>query len=262
MITFPNAKINLGLDILRKRVDGYHDIESCLYPIPWYDSLEIIESDSFSFYSYGQEIPGSQGSNLCIKAYEILTAANQLPAVEIHLLKAIPMGAGLGGGSADGAFTLKMLNELFELHLSTTQLQEYALQLGSDCPFFIENNPVIVKGRGEASDPIRLDLSGYFLALLNPGIHISTQEAYSGIYPHESAISIAEMLSKPMLEWKNLLQNDFEPSIFKENPAIRKLKELVYEKGAIYASMTGSGSTVYGIFEESPEIPGWKIISL
>lgn len=261
MISFPNAKINLGLNILNKREDGYHTIESCFYPIPWHDCLEVIEATSFSFHSYGLNIPGDFASNLCVKAYKLLKKDLDIPPVEIHLLKNIPMGAGLGGGSANGAFTLSMLNDLFNLNLSNTQLETYALNLGSDCPFFIQNRSSIAGGRGEELNPINLDLTGYYLAIQNPGIHISTREAYSGVKPQMPDLSTAEIIQKPKHTWKELLINDFEASIFPNHPEIETTKEKMYAAGALYASMTGSGSTVYGIFEEKKD-NDWKWITL
>ena len=260
MISFPNAKINLGLNIVSKREDGYHNIESCFYPIPWYDSLEVIKAASFSFHSYGLDIPGDNSSNLCVKAYELIRADHDIPPVEIHLLKNIPMGAGLGGGSADGAFTLKMLNDLFELGLSDEKLESYALQLGSDCPFFIKNQPAIAKGRGEELEAIELDLSGYHLGIHNPGIHVSTKEAYSGIVPQLPPISIVSIIRTPLKEWKDSIVNDFETSIFPNHPAIAELKQDMYDTGAVYASMTGSGSTVFGLFGEKVE--NWNCFKL
>lgn len=262
MISFPNAKINLGLNIVSKREDGYHNIESCFYPIPWRDSLEVIEAASFAFHSYGLEIPGDASSNLCVKAYELLKADFDIPPVEIHLLKNIPMGAGLGGGSADGAFTLKMLNELFDLQLSNLKLETYALQLGSDCPFFIENQPAIARRRGGNLESIDLDLSRYYLAIYNPAIHISTKEAYAGVKPHQPTTAISEFIKTPVNQWRDTLENDFEASIFPNHPEIAQLKKEMYEAGAIYASMTGSGSTVYGVFEEAIKHPKWKIFEL
>ena len=261
MITFPNAKINLGLNIVRKREDGYHEIESCFYPIPWHDSLEIVEAADFAFHTYGLDIPGDADSNLCVKAYQMLKEDFDLPPVAIHLLKQIPMGGGMGGGSADGAFVLTMLNELFELRLSTPVLEAYALRLGSDCPFFVQNQPSIAAGRGEKLKAIDLSLSGYHLALHNPGIHVSTKEAYAGVRPAISSVSISEVLKTPLKEWKNHLVNDFEASIFPHHPTIATLKETMYEAGALYASMTGSGSTVYGIFESKTD-HNWHWIDL
>lgn len=249
MITFPNAKINLGLNILSKREDGFHNIESCFYPIDLKDVLEINESKSFSFHTHGLKIPGDSQSNLCIKAYELILNDFDVSPVEIHLLKKIPMGAGLGGGSADGAFTLKMLNNLFELSLSTDQLEEYALELGSDCPFFIKNTSVIAKGRGEILEPYTLDLSNYRIEIDNPGIHISTKEAYAGVEPKIPEKSILEILSTPITDWRDLLINDFENSVIPNHPEILATKNKMYDQGALYAAMTGSGSTVFGIFE-------------
>lgn len=259
MITFPNAKINLGLNIVSKREDGYHNIESCFYPIPWRDSLEVIEAASFSFQSYGQEIPGDPSANLCVKAYELLKKDFDIPPVEIHLLKQIPMGAGMGGGSADGAFTLKLINDLYKLKLTDSQLEAYSLQLGSDCPFFIRNQPAIATGRGENLQPINVNLLGYYLAIHNPSIHISTKEAYSGVQPKAPELSIAKIIKTPFQEWKELLVNDFESSIFPNHREIKNLKDEMYDAGAIYASMTGSGSTVYGVFEEAKNLP-WKVL--
>ncbi|MEQ6166694.1 4-(cytidine 5'-diphospho)-2-C-methyl-D-erythritol kinase [Ekhidna sp. MALMAid0563] len=262
MITFPNAKINLGLNIVSNREDGYHNIESCFYPIPWRDSLEVIEAASFAFYSYGLDIPGDTSSNLCVKAYELLKADFDIPPIEIHLLKNIPMGAGLGGGSADGAFTLKMLNDIFSLNLTDSQLENYALQLGSDCPFFIKNKPAIARGRGEQLKVIDLDLSGYHIAIHNPGIHISTKEAYAGVKPEQPELHVSEIIQKPISEWKDTLSNDFESSIFPNHPEIEQLKKEMYEAGAIYASMTGSGSTVFGVFEDEIADTEWKSFKL
>ncbi|MEQ8629435.1 4-(cytidine 5'-diphospho)-2-C-methyl-D-erythritol kinase [Ekhidna sp.] len=262
MITFPNAKINLGLNIVSKREDGYHNIESCFYPIPWHDSLEVIEAASFAFYSYGLDIPGDTSSNLCVKAYELLKADFDIPPIEIHLLKNIPMGAGLGGGSADGAFTLKMLNDIFSLNLTNPQLENYALQLGSDCPFFIKNQPAIATGRGEQLEPIDLNLSGYYLAIHNPGIHISTKEAYAGVNPGQPDTPVSEFIKKPIEMWKDTLHNNFEASIFPNHPEIEKLKNEMYDEGAIYASMTGSGSTVFGVFEDRVSNSEWFFFKL
>lgn len=262
MIAFPNAKINLGLNIIGKRDDGYHDIESCFYPIPWHDALEVMEANSFTFHAYGIPIPGDVSTNLCIKAYEVLQEDYDFPPVEIHLVKNIPMGAGLGGGSADGAFTLKLINDLFELKITNDQLEAYALQLGSDCPFFIQNKPALAKGRGEELEEIPVALSGYYLAIQNPGIHISTKEAYEGIILRHHKTGIAEILNNPIQDWKKDLKNDFESSLFPKHPTIVELKEYLYEQGASYASMTGSGSTVYGLFKEKPEMKDWKVIHL
>ena len=255
MLTFPNAKINLGLNVIGKRPDGYHNIESVFYPVEWTDALEIIKADEFSFKSSGLEIPGETANNLIIKAYKILVGAGLVfeNSVNIHLHKVIPMGAGIGGGSADGAFALKMLNEIFELNLSDLQLEDFASQLGSDCPFFIQNRPKFCFGRGTDFEEIDFSLKGYSLVLANPQIHISTAEAYSGVIPYTPEISIKEILKMPVSQWKELLVNDFEEEIQLNHPKISEVKQELYSVGALYASMTGSGSTVFGIFENLPE---------
>jgi 4-diphosphocytidyl-2-C-methyl-D-erythritol kinase len=254
MIKFPNAKINLGLNIIEKRPDGFHNIESVFYPVAWADALEILPSENFSFSSSGLEIPGSQDSNLVIKAFEILKKEGLLKGrnVAMHLHKVLPMGAGIGGGSADGAFALKMLNDLFELNLSVIQLQEYAAQMGSDCPFFIENSPKFCYGRGTDFSEIELNLKGKYIVLANPQIHVSTAEAYAGVLPHKPEVSIKNILKMPISDWKGLLINDFEASVLQNHPKIANVKNQMYDLGAQYASMTGSGSTVFGIFENEP----------
>jgi 4-diphosphocytidyl-2-C-methyl-D-erythritol kinase len=252
MLKFPNAKINLGLNITAKRADGYHDIESCFYPIPLKDALEIIPSKNLSFKTTGLAIPGSSHDNLILKAYELLKLDYALPPLEIILYKNIPMGAGMGGGSADGAFMLTLLNEYFELNIPVKKLEAYALKLGSDCPFFIENQAKLVSGRGEIFESTNLNLSGYHLALFFPDIHIGTAEAYGGVKPQHPKISIKEVIEKnPTEDWKNLLKNDFEEGIFLKYPKLRELKENLYRAGAVYASMTGSGSTIFGLFDAS-----------
>ncbi len=252
MISFPNAKINLGLQIIRKRADGYHDISSLFVPIPLCDVLEVIETEEFSFTSSGLPIPGPQEHNLCIKAYNLLKEKFQLPPVAIHLHKAIPMGGGLGGGSADAAFLLKMLNEKFALGLSEPALEDYAGRLGSDCPFFIRNKPAIASGTGTTLLPAELSLKGYHLLLLFPGIHVGTGEAYAGVKPTQPETALETIISEPIATWKNTLVNDFEASVFPQYPLLADLKQQLYDVGATYASMTGSGSTIYGIFEKEP----------
>ncbi|SMG15431.1 4-diphosphocytidyl-2-C-methyl-D-erythritol kinase [Marivirga sericea] len=252
MLKFPNAKINLGLNITSKRTDGYHDIESCFYPIPLRDALEIIPSDKLSFETSGLEISGNSADNLVLKAYNLLKSDYDLRPVDIILHKNIPMGAGMGGGSADGAFMLSLLNNYFKLNISKEKLEAHALKLGSDCPFFIENKPKIVSGRGEIFENSTLDLSGYLLALVYPAVHISTAEAYSSIKPQQSKISVKEVIENHSIEeWEGILRNDFEEGIFKKYPKLAEIKSELYNSGAIYASMTGSGSTVFGIFDSS-----------
>lgn len=256
MISFPTVKINLGLQVIHKRTDGFHDIQSVFYPLPLNDILEILPDPSgtgVNFSISGIPVPGSTEDNICIKAWQLLKKDfPSLPPVKMHLHKMIPPGAGLGAGSADGAFALMMLNTICRLNLSTEQLLHYAASLGSDCPFFIYNSPCYVTGRGENIEPVALDLSGKFIVIINPGIHISTREAFAGIRPAEKAIAPATIIQSDPATWKDKLTNDFEVSVFPNHPAIASLKTLLYKEGAVYASMTGSGSTVYGIFNDVP----------
>lgn len=257
MLSFPNCKINIGLQVLGKREDGFHEIETVFYPVPLYDALEIIPSANLEFTITGLPVDGSMADNICIKAYQLLKKDfPQLPFVKIHLHKAIPTGAGLGGGSADAAFMLKLLNDTFKLNLTIQQLINYALQLGSDCPFFIINKPSDAKGRGEKMEEIEVDISKYKIVLVNPGIHINTGWAFSQLskqaYDEKTFIrtskSINQIIQQPIISWKEELINDFEAPVFKAHPTIKEIKESLYKLGALYASMSGSGSTVYGIF--------------
>lgn len=259
MIVFPNCKINLGLHILQKRKDGFHDLETVFYPIALQDGLEIIQNPSpgmpIEFTATGLRIDTGKEENICIKAYHLLKKDfPDLPAVKIHLHKVIPTGAGLGGGSSNGAFTLGLLNRKFDAGLDEKQLLHYALQLGSDCPFFIKNKPCYATGRGEQLEEIALNLSYYQFVLVNPKIHINTGEAFSGITPSDQRISIKDIIQKPIGQWKELLKNDFEGTVFAEHPEIKAIKEQLYRQGAVYASMSGSGSTVYGLFENNAQI--------
>ncbi len=253
MLVFPNCKINLGLHVTRKRTDGYHDILTAFYPLPLTDCLEIVAAEETGFSAYGIPIPGDAANNLCLKAYQLLSDDFGLPPVAIHLLKNIPTGAGLGGGSADAAFTLKVLNEMFHLGLNAAQLSSYALQLGSDCPFFLENRPCIATGRGELLSPTNIYLNDYHILLVKPDIHIPTALAYAGIKPSPAAADLAEILSGPPHTWKGNLCNDFEAVVFGAHPRIREIKAQLYEAGAAYAAMSGSGSAVYGIFAKPPD---------
>lgn len=258
MISFPNAKINLGLHITSKRKDGYHEIETCMVPIPLFDALEMILDKKSTWNSTGLDIPGDSKDNLILKAEKLLRKDFPgLPNLNIHLHKNIPMGAGLGGGSADGAFALKLMNNLFDLHLDDFFLEEYAEQLGSDCPFFIENTPKIARGRGEILEPIELSLKGSYLVLINPGIHVGTKEAYAGVIPAPPKVKLEEVLADRS-RWKAELVNDFESSIFKNHPEIAEIKNKLYEAGAFYSAMSGSGSSVFGLFAEKPSKIDWK----
>lgn len=253
MIAFPNCKINLGLRILRKRTDGYHDLETVFYPLPFYDVLEIIPANGASTqFSTSGLVVETGNDNLCIKAYALLQKDfPALPPVQMHLHKTIPMGAGLGGGSADAAFVLTLLNKKFHLSISQKKLIEYALQLGSDCPFFIYNKPCYATGRGEQMEEVNIDLSSYSFVIVNPGIHVSTAKAFTGITPAVPALSVKKIIQQPVAAWKNALVNDFEQTIFPAYKEIEAIKETLYSKGALYASMSGTGSTVYGIFENA-----------
>jgi len=253
MIAFPNAKINIGLNITSKRKDGYHNLSSCFLPIGWSDALEIIASDEFTFTTSGLPIPTDRSANICIRAYDLLKTEFPLPPVNIHLHKVIPMGAGLGGGSADGAFTLKMLNELFSLNISNKSLEQFALQLGADCPFFIDNKAKLVSGIGEQMKEVALDFSGYSIVVVFPGIHVDTKQAFESIQPQQPEYQLHELLKKEPAEWQGVLINDFEEPIFDLNPIIKEIKETLLIEGAEYASMTGTGSAVYGFFP-NPEV--------
>lgn len=251
MIVFPNCKINLGLRILRKRNDGYHDLETVFYPLPFYDALELIPTheQELSFSTSGITISGDPADNLCVKAYHLLKKDfTQLPGARLHLHKAIPAGAGLGGGSADGAFTLILFNKRFGLELSESDLIRYALELGSDCPFFIINHPCLATSRGEELTRIELELQAYRFVLVNPGIMIPTGKAFAGITPAVPERSVSDIIHQPVETWKTALINDFEKTVFVQYPEIAAIKQQLYDKGAVYASLSGTGSTVYGIF--------------
>lgn len=257
MIVFPNAKINLGLNITEKRPDGYHNLETVFYPIPLEDALEAVPAPSadkeFEFSCSGIQLDSPPEENLVIKAYRLLKKKYSLPPISIYMHKHIPSGAGMGGGSSDAAFMLKLLNEQFQLHLSDEQLEDYAASLGADCAFFIKNKPVFAEGIGNLFSPIELSLKGYTLVVVKPDLFVSTKEAFSQIRPQKPTLSIKEIVRKPMEEWKDLLINDFEYSVFQIHPEIGTVKQLLYNAGAVYASMSGSGSSVYGIFTNKTE---------
>jgi 4-diphosphocytidyl-2-C-methyl-D-erythritol kinase len=261
MILFPNAKINIGLNITEKRPDGYHNIQSAFYPVALCDALELIENtekdaEPITTGFSGIEIPGNASDNLCYKAYYLIANDYTLPKIKVHLHKHIPIGAGLGGGSADAAFFIRLLNDKFELGLAWGEMHHYARQLGSDCSFFITNKPAFVEGKGDQYEPIQLSLKGYYLVLVYPHIHINTAKAYSGVKPKAPIRSLEEDLKLPVEQWKNFIHNDFENSVFIQVPELKKIKEQLYMSGAIYAAMSGSGSTVYGIFKETTDLEG------
>lgn len=259
MITFPNAKINLGLDVVEKRPDGYHNLETVFYPIPLYDILEITKSeDETSFTMHNAQFEGCDNDNLVVKAYNILSADYEMPNVSMSLYKNIPTGAGMGGGSADAAFALKMLNKIAGLDLSDEKLEEYATRIGADCAFFIKNKPAYATGIGNILTPVDCDLTGYHMVVVKPNIHISTKEAYAFVNPHHPENALADIIKHPIDEWKGLMKNDFEKSVFAKFPTIRDVKDKLYELGALYASMSGSGSAFYGIFEKECDIDDLK----
>ncbi len=253
MILFPPCKINIGLHVLHKRGDGFHALDSLMYPVPITDLLEIIKSDEFSFTNSGITIPGDVQANICIKAYQLMVKEYQISPIKIHLHKVIPMGGGLGGGSSDGTSTLLAINELFSLSLSVERLQELASQLGSDCPFFVTAVPQVATGRGEFLEPVDLSLEGHYLYMVNLGIHVSTAKAFSKVQFYTNETSIAELIKKPFETIKGELINSFETSVFESYPELADIKSRLTEQGAIYASMSGSGSTMYGIFKDKPE---------
>ncbi|HEX2536321.1 MAG TPA: 4-(cytidine 5'-diphospho)-2-C-methyl-D-erythritol kinase [Chitinophagaceae bacterium] len=254
MILFPNCKINLGLHILRRRPDGFHDLDTVFIPVPVHDALEVVQQDPATetevlFTASGLPIAGAPGENICLKAYSLLKADfPRLPHIRMHLHKTIPMGAGLGGGSADGAFTIMLLNRKFNLGLDEAALLRYAAQLGSDCAFFILNRPAIGSGRGEQLEPVSLPLAGKELVLVNPGIHVPTPWAFSRITPDAGRPPLKESILRDIDTWKEHIRNDFEGPVGAAYPEIKAITEDLYAAGALYAAMSGSGSTVYGIF--------------
>ena len=255
MICFPNAKINLGLHVTGKRSDGYHTIESIFYPIPLTDALEAVNSGKNSFTQTGIKLAIKAEENIVMKAYALVSDEFKTPPLNIYLKKAIPSGAGLGGGSADGAFMLKLLNDMNELAIPESKLLKLAEFLGADCPFFIRNTPVIATGTGNLFQSSDITLKGYCLCVVKPPVSISTKEAYSMVKPKKSPFSLERLSTIPIYEWRHVLFNDFEPSVFVKYPVIQKIKEQLYSMGAEYASMSGSGSAVFGLFSKTEDTP-------
>ena len=265
MITFPNAKINLGLDIVEKRPDGYHNLETVFYPIPLCDILEITpvtapNAPEYTFTMHNAVFEGNDDDNLVIKAYKALAADHKLPKVEISLYKHIPTGAGLGGGSSDAAFALKMLNDIAKLGLTAEQLRGYASRIGADCAFFIDNTPAYATGIGDKLSPTPCSISEHYLVLVKPDVHISTKDAYALVTPQKPLEPLTEIAKHPINQWKDAMKNDFEKSIFAKYPAMKKVKEDLYSLGAEYASMSGSGSSFFGIFKEEQDIEKIKAL--
>ncbi|GAB4297879.1 MAG: 4-(cytidine 5'-diphospho)-2-C-methyl-D-erythritol kinase [Marinilabiliales bacterium] len=252
MICFPNAKINIGLNVTGKRTDGYHNIKSVFYPVPLCDALEIVESGKFDFEQSGIELDCNPEQNIVVKAFNLFQKEYKIPDVKIFLHKAIPFGAGLGGGSSDAAFLLKMLNDFFNLKLNNDKLVDMASRLGSDCAFFIENKPAFASQRGDSFEFIDLDLKGYYIKIIFPGFSINTTEAYKNIKPSKTSFSKDTLLRLSIKEWKDHIKNDFEDYAFKKYPELQIIKTTLYGEGAVYVSMTGSGSAIYGLFKDKP----------
>lgn len=253
MISFPNAKINIGLHVIGKRLDGYHSLESLFYPVPLQDALEVALSEKTSFTQTGYPLEIMPENNLVMKAYALLSEKYAIPPLRIFLKKTIPSGAGLGGGSADAAFMLRLLSQLYKngQTISDLELMKMAESLGADCPFFIQNTPAIVTGKGDEFQKTDISLKGYHIYIVKPPISISTREAYAMVTPQKPSFSLHELSSMPVHEWKHVLKNDFEPSIFKKYPLIEAIKNNFYSMGADYASMSGSGSAVFGLFKRN-----------
>ncbi len=252
MVVFPNAKINIGLSVLSRRPDGYHNIETVFYPIELTDALEMAETGETGITFSGLPVDGLPEDNLVLKAYRLLKKDFNLPPVRFHLHKVIPPGSGLGGGSSNAASTLKMLNSWFKLKLSSGQLISYAVKLGADCAFFIDNKPAFASGIGDILTPLNLNLSNFYLVLIKPGVSISTAQAYKNIIPEQPLISVKNLETIPPIQWKERIHNDFEKSVFPLFPEIGEWKDALYELGAVFASMSGSGSAIFGLFDYPP----------
>lgn len=250
MILFPNAKINIGLNIVARRVDGYHEIETVFYPVPWCDILEIVPATTSqtTLTISGRQIDCPAEKNLVIKAYNCVAGSYDIPDVDIYLRKMIPDGAGLGGGSSDAAFTIKGLNEMFSLGMSDEEMAEMASTIGADCPFFIYNRPTYATGIGTTFTPIDLTLNDYCIVIVKPMVSVPTKEAYAGVTPAPPLHSLTSSITLPATQWDKLIVNDFEASIFPQHPIIKQIKDRLVSLGAVYASMSGSGSSVFGIF--------------
>ncbi|WP_432714599.1 4-(cytidine 5'-diphospho)-2-C-methyl-D-erythritol kinase, partial [Pedobacter sp.] len=255
MLAFANAKINIGLNVTEKRADGYHLLETVFYPVKLYDVVEITDAKHTHCIVKGMAVPGNEADNLCLKAFDMLAKDFDLPPQQITLLKNIPIGAGLGGGSSDAAFLLKLVNDKFKLQLSNEVLQAYARQLGADCPFFIENKPMFARGIGDELEDLTISLEAYYLVLVKPPIHVSTVNAYASIIPKKPETSLKDFIHLPVEHWKQGIKNDFEASVGKFHPEIEAIKTELYHAGAIFSLMSGSGSTVYAVFTHKVQLP-------
>jgi 4-diphosphocytidyl-2-C-methyl-D-erythritol kinase len=255
MLAFANAKINLGLNVIEKRPDGYHDIETVFYPIKLYDVVELTDAPETSCLVKGIDVPGNMADNICMKALKSIQTDFDLPEQQITLLKNIPVGAGLGGGSSDAAHLVKLLNNKFKLGLSLAAMEDYVRPLGADCSFFIRNEPAYAFGVGDELNPIAIDLSNFFLVLVKPPVHVSTADAYAGIKPTIPSRSVKDLIHLPVKEWKSCLKNDFETSVFSKYPEIEQIKSKLYQSGALFSLMSGSGSSVFAIFDQRVYLP-------
>lgn len=262
MLAFANAKINLGLFLTAKRADGYHNLQTVFYPVQLKDVIELVDAEETHMVLKGIDVPGQMDDNSCLKAFKLLQADFSLPNQQIVLLKNIPVGAGLGGGSADAAFLIKLVNQKFNLGLSIAQMEAYARPLGADCAFFIANKPTYAIAKGDEFEDIELDLTKYFLVLVKPPIHVSTALAYSEVIVKEPSTSLKELIHLPIQEWQTHILNDFEPSVFAKYPQIAEVKDQLYQAGALFALMSGSGSSVFGIFDKAVELPHLEIDNL
>ena len=262
MITFPIAKINLGLNIVERRPDGYHNLETVFYPVQIKDALELTimnthfpSATDCDIKVTNMEVEGDEQRNLVVRAYKLLKQDfHQMPRVHAHLWKGIPTQAGMGGGSSDCAYTIRLLNEMFTLSLSEEQMISYAARLGADCPFFILSRPAYAEGIGERLQPVSLDLSSYYIGVVRPDIPVSTREAFSLIQPRKPAKCCREVVMQPIETWRDELTNDFEQSVFALHPEIGAIKQQFYDLGAVYAAMSGSGSSVFGLFRDEIKI--------
>ena len=258
MKVYPNAKLNIGLNIVERRPDGYHNIETIFYPIGLHDTIEMEITEGSDVPCMlqidGNPIEGEVEDNLVVKAYRIIAKDFTLPHVSIRLDKRVPTGAGLGGGSADAAYTLRLLNDCCHLGLTTDQLEDYAVRLGADCPFFIRNIPVFATGIGNVFSPVSLSLRGKYLVLVKPDVFVSTRDAYAAVKPQRPSTSLPQLTAMPIDQWRDRVVNDFEASVFPKFPEIKAIKDRLYDLGAVYASMSGSGSSVFGIFNEEPQL--------
>jgi len=257
MVLFPHAKINLGLQVIEERDDGLHNIVSCLYPINWCDMLELIEEKELRFTMSGLDIPGSTNDNLCFKAYHLIKDQFDIPPIHIHLHKVVPIGAGLGGGSSDAAFTLLGLQKMFDLPLSATDLRQLASKLGSDCAFFIGDKPVMATGKGDELEEIELSGTEEYLVVVTPPIQVNTGKAYSMLSPSLPTTNLKNDLFNNISQWSQSITNDFEATVFQQYPAISRIKEVLLEQGALFASLSGSGSSVFGIFKDKSSVRSW-----